>query len=290
MDRLLEAWRPPYPSVRQAPTSGILAPRGKGLLVEECENPGDSGRLARPGSAGHDGRVCRRHRGHRGEALQRIRVDPSNLPIPSLNTRGPQRPPRASARGEEVLGHLTLVAPVPVQVQRASLRGAEGGHSPTRALATSRSVHSPRIRPGKCRRGHRGLDIGVGSPTDRLQIHAGVAETRGAHRQRRGKQDDSSSSEPPSRTEAACDVDVGRDEHARLVERAQQAVGPARETAPCRFGAEEVLRACLSLPPPRSKRSLSSSTSRRADATTRPRTASPPAVGNSGLLMPRTNR
>ena len=208
-------------------------------------------------------------------------------PIPSLNT------PRSTAPGERV-GTLREGRRPPGTRRTSTGRGTsvvpsrrKGRSSPTRTLVreTVRPfvAHPANGRASRC---HRGLCVGVGGPADRLEIHTGVTEARGAHRQGGAEEDACRRRDGSEAAEAARHVDVSGDEHPRFVERAQQAAWRGwRQTDSC-FCAEQLLPAVSHLRPRVEEVAQLLDRVRLAGATTRPRTACRRRSGMSDCSFP----
>ena len=155
-----------------------------------------------------------------------------------------------------------------------SCSGRSARHERTGAepLGSSRLARAT-AAPG----GRRVVEVDGGRVADRGEVHADVAEPRGAHG-KRGSQQHSLVVGVAQLPEPERHVDVGGGQHARLVELAQQAAGCAG-----RAGRRTRQRRARSRArPPRSKRSLSASTSDPGGCQRRPRTAARRRPGTRG--------
>ena len=133
-----------------------------------------------------------------------------------------------------------------------------GGPRPAGTSADSRR-RRPRLglRPRQRAEVDRLLGVDRDRRPDRREIHQHMPEPRRAHGQREGQQQlASSSSHPPSRASAPRHLDVGRRQHARVVERAQR-LGRRRGRAGRRCGSRSRSELMPRAASPRSSTSLS---------------------------------
>ena len=145
-------------------TSGVCAPDGVGLLVEEGEDASDRGRLARAGAAADD-RDAAQHARCGREALE-VGLVALEEPCQPVGEEGLVDVVGRLAAGDEVVGDGPLVLPVAVEVER----GADESQRPflTAALAD-----------GNERAGGQGCDPVLGlRPRQRLQVDRGLEVAR----------------------------------------------------------------------------------------------------------------
>ena len=141
-------------------TSGFGASDALGLLVEEDEDAGDRGRLARAGAAADD-REAAQHAGRGGESLE-VGLVAVEQPCQPVGEEGLVDVVRGLAAGDEVVGDGALVAPVAVEVER-------------RADESQRPVLTAALADGDERARGEGADPGLGlRPRQRLQVDRGL--------------------------------------------------------------------------------------------------------------------
>ena len=198
---------------------------GLGLLVEQHEDAGDGGRLARAGPAADDGEAAQ-HAGRGGEALE-VGLVSVEQACQAVGEHGGVDVARGLVAGEEVGGDEALVPPVAVEVER-------------RVDETERSLVSAVLADGDDRARGEAVDPGLGfRPRQRLQVDRRVevgdcggrdrgeidadrAEPGCAHGER-GREQRALVLLSCELRETECDVDVGGGQDSRVVEGAQRA-------------------------------------------------------------------
>jgi hypothetical protein len=282
VDRLLE------------PRGRLARRRGQGderhvvprLLGEQGDDPRHGRRLARARAAGDDCEPLA-HGGRRRGALQVVRRAIEEAREALLERGLVDR--LVAAERAQVRGDLALLPPIAVEVeggadqsQRTTLdRGLPHGDEWARL-----QPGDPRLdlRPRESREIHRLVGLDRRGLADRREVDEHVAEARRADRERR-RERDRLVVLAGNHGEADRDVDVGRREHADVIERAQEPgrVAGAADVVGVVFG--ERAHAV-----PRSRTSLSATTSGAGGRQAKTPHGVPPTVGVSGPVIPRTNR
>ena len=202
------------------------------LLLEQREDTGNGGGLARPRTAGDD-RDSPEHRDRSSQGLEVSRVCASGAgrehPGQALGQQClVDSVRRCGGQLEEIGRHLELVHPEPVQIQVRS-REMQRTIVPDERAGTHGGQPGIRVRPGQ------GIDVGVrirlaarGEP-DRSKVDAHVTQTRCPG----GKADPEPHEvigDAAQRGQSVRDVDIGGSQHTGLVEFAQQ---PLRAQGQC---------------------------------------------------------
>ena len=256
---------------------------GRGLGGQQRQHLGHRGRLARPGAA-RDDRDLLEHCGGGSQAL--LVVAPAEPRAQAVGQHGTvDSGCRRLGPAAEVGGDQLLVRPQSVEV--------EG-----RALEVQGPVRADERAGGQTRRPGRGLGpgqagqvgwpvrVGVRRLVDGGQVDADVAQPR-----RTGGEGGPQLGRIVARAaqpgQAARHLDVGHGQHARFVERAQDALGAER-----RPGVEgvRVLVTVHSRTTPRSKRSLNAPTRATGGRHDQTPQGTPSTRSSTRALMPRTNR
>ena len=260
-----------------------------GLLVEEDEDARDGGRLARAGAAADDGEAAQ-HAGRGGEALE-VGLVSVEQPCQPVGEHGRVDVVRGLVAGEEVGGDEAFVAPVAVEVERRADEAERPVLPAVLADGDQRArgeAADPRLglRPRQLLQVDRRVEVGGCGGGDRGEVDADRSESGCADGQR-GREQRVLVLLLCELREAEGDVDVGGGQHSRLVEGAQDAGG-----APYVAGVVEVDRVERAhvVPPPRSSRSLSASTSGAGGRQAKTPHGCPSTRGVPGPVIPRRNR
>jgi hypothetical protein len=209
---------------------GWLAVAGLVLLGDEREQAGDRGGLPGAGTSGEHGRPAPRGRQGRVALLLPARREEP------LDRRGEQRVvdrrtvlevgPVALEAPQQVVAHLLLLAPVPVEVDPV---GVDAEHAqPGEHARLDGLTPAAALRPGQ-RGDPVGLDLGDGA-VDLVEVDADRTGPGGAHGERHREQHRLLGL-TGQLAQARGDVHVGGLEHALVVERAEQA-GRAERAPP----------------------------------------------------------
>ena len=259
------------------------------LLGQQRDDPRHGRGLPGSRPAGDD-REAPAHGRLGGDALQVVGVEEPGKPV---GERGLVHGLVAAERAQ-VGRDLALLPPVAVEIER----GADQAQRPAlgRVLADGdERARCQRGEPRLDRRPRKGGEIdglvGLdrGGLADRREIDEDVAEPRGAHGERRGE-GDRRVGLAGDRGETRGDVDVGRREHADVIECPQEpgrvagAADVVRIVRPRVFG-ERVMPALLA-----SRTSLRATTSGAGGRQANTPHGVPSTVGVSGPVIPRTNR
>ena len=255
---------------------------GECLLLEQRDDARDGRGLARARASGDD----REPSEHRGGGCLLLPVVGRLALEEAGEAVGEHVHPHGAVRGAgqrlEVAGDLLLLAPVAVEVERASLE-------PQWAIRADELAGPHLCDPSGGRRPRqRGevdgiVDVDGRRLADALEVDEHVPDARGADGESGGEQNGIIGSADQG-GEPACDVDVGGGEDSGVVELEQQPGRPTREAG------VEALDDVGHAPSPRSRTSLSASTSAGEGCQVNTPHGVPSTTGVSGPVIPRTNR
>ena len=290
VDRLLQARRRLAGGRRERDER--LAAR---LLDEQRHDPRDRRGLAGARAAGHD-RQPPQHGGGRREALPVVVLAGEQPPEAVRELTEPYLGGLGLGERLQVGRHPPLLAPVAVEVERAADQPQRavggvlaGGNEPARGDALhprggrrprQRGEIDPEILLGV-------VDVDRGGGVDRAQVDEDVADPRRAHGEGGGEHD-LLVGLAAERGEPQRDVDVGGGQHARVVERPQQA-GRVEGAAGVERVGERAHAAALRSASP-SNASLSAVTSAASGCHEQTPHGVPSTTGVPAPVIPRRNR
>jgi hypothetical protein len=222
VDRLLQA-RGGLPGRRGERDEQVRRAGRGGLLGQQRDDAGDRRRLARARAA-RDDREPPQDRGRRGERLAAVLLAGEEPPDAVGEHAGVHPRRRAGGQRAQVGRDLALLPPVAVEVQRRPdepqrpVRGV--GALPARDQPARRDPRHPGagLRPRQRAQVDGIVAVHRGRPGDRREVDEHVPEPRRADGERRGQLDPRVAA-AVERGEPPGDVDIGRREHARAVER-----------------------------------------------------------------------